>query len=202
MYSNSDDRLDAKAHRMDKIDHAVSYIFTLLTFFSIAGTAYIAVLTTVNVFCRFVLSRNITFIIETSELCMGLIAFGAFPVVTLYDRHIKVDLIVSRFSPKAQKLMSILNLILGMGMTFFISYYTWQKGLRVMARGICSNSTRIPHWPFYMFISVMLLVAGLCCLYNIMHLLITGKSVNEDTFSTVKKLRALKKKKGGEEGDS
>lgn len=197
MYSNSDDRLNAKEHRMDKIDHAVSYIFTFLTFFSIAGTAYIAILTTVNVFCRFVFSHNITFILETSELCMGLIAFGAFPVVTLYDRHIKVDLIVSRFSPKAQKFMSILNLVFGAGMTFFISYFTYQKGLRVLDRGICTNSTRIPHWPFYMFIAAMLLVAGLCCLYNIVHLFITGKSVDEYTFGAVKAIFAEKKKGGG-----
>ena len=180
---------------MDSIDRAASHVFRFFTYFAIIAQLYIVIITTVNVFSRYFFSTNINGAFETSELAMALISFGALPIVTLFNGHIKVDLIVSRFGTAGQNAMTTVNNVLCAAAMLFIGYYSYEKGLRALAQGISTNSTRILHWPFYMFIALMLVFSALCCIYNVVHLYVTGRPVDDQAFKTLRGRR-----KTGEKG--
>ena len=192
--------MNEKKYRMDKMDRAISGLFTFLTLFAIFATAYIAIITTINIISRALFSHNMNMAFETSELAMAIISFGALPMVTLYNRHIKVDLVVSRFAKAGQTFMTILNNALCALFMIFLFYNTYEKGLRAMAQNTQKNVTGIKFWPFYMFIALMLLIAALCCLYNILHIALTGEPVLETTFDEARiRIKGIKAGKSKEE---
>lgn len=185
-----------KAHRMDSIDNVIRYLFTFLTWFAIIAAVYLAVITVTNVFLRSVFNYSIMAAIDTSQLSLAIIALGSLPVVTMFNGHIKVDLIVNNFSKKGQDIMSIINFLICSSMMLVMSYFTFIKTFKMYNMGTTSSAIAIPYWPFYLIVAVMLLFAGFCGLYNIVHLLVTGETVTPMTFEEVK--QRMKEKKGGQ----
>ncbi len=188
-----------KLYRMDKVDRVASYIFTVFTWVAIVAAVYLALITVINVIMRFIFSKNILFGIETSQIALAVVALGSLPVVTLYNGHIKVDLVVGNFKQKGQDLMTVINLLLCGGMCGILSYGTFLKAQKIMAQGSHTTVLRFPIWTVYALIAVMMGFTALCCLFNIIHLLVTGKTVEAMTFQEVRdRLRAHKHPNGAQ----
>ena len=189
-----------KAYRMDKVDNVVRVIFTALTVLAVAATAYIMLNTFVNIISRVVFSKSINGSVQTSQIVLSLVAMCSIPVVTMYNTHIKVDLVADKLPPKGQDILTCINLVLCSAMMVFMGYYTFIKAGKAMQMGLSMDVPAFPHWPIYDLIAVMLIVSAVCALYNLVHFMITGTLISAFSFDEVKeRLKARKAAKGGEE---
>ena len=115
-------------------------------------------LTVANVILRDFFDKPIMGTPELSEFMMVLVVFLALAWCAITRKHVKVELIVNRFSPRIQAILNGITLLLALGVFVVI---TWQSALESMAVYDTTSLLRIPHTPFYW---IMTFGLGLFCL--------------------------------------
>lgn len=108
-------------------------------------------LTVVDVAGRYFFNSPITGTTEISRLMMVLIVFPALGWAALGKMHVRVDLLVTRFSPKTQAIFGIITLIISLGVYFVI---TWQSFLESAVVKRQTSLLQISFTPFYWVMSV------------------------------------------------
>ncbi len=192
-----------RAASMERIDRFVSMIFTALTWVAIAAVVYIMLNTTVNVISRAFFKNAINGSVQTSQIVMALVALCALPIVTMYNTHIKVDVVAEKLPQKGQDALQIMNLILCGIMQFVCGYYTFLKTAKAKTMGLAMDVPPFPHWPIYLLIAIMLIISGICAFYNVFHFVKTGTVITATTFRELKdKHKALKAVEGKEGTES
>ena len=99
-----------------------------------------------EVVCRY--SGNPTsWIAETSVyLFAGAMLLGA-AYTLMRERHVRVELLVCRFSPKAQDILYLLTSLGGMAFCLLVTAYGWHDLLDVIETGETTPTTmRVPLW--------------------------------------------------------
>lgn len=187
-----------RAYRLDKVDNVVRVIFFILTLVSIASVVFIMLNTTINVITRSFFSNSINGSVQLSQIVLSLVALCSLPIVTMYNTHIKVDVVADKLPEKGQNILVYVNLLLSGAMMFAASYYTVLKAMKAKAQGLAMDVPPFPHWPIYILIAVMLAVSGICALYNVVHFAASGTVVNTVTFDEVKARLSKKKNKEDE----
>lgn len=183
-----------KEERMDTIDRVVSPIFTILTVISILPVVFILLNTTANVITRAFFKFSIFGSVTLSQVTLSLCVMCAMPIVSMYNTHIKVDLVVSRFPAGVQKAFDYFGLVFCAVVQVLLCHYSFVKAEKIMAQGTMTDSLRIPYWPIYGLIAIMFGLAALCAVYNIVHYAVSGTLVSPMTFTELKaKLRDRKK---------
>jgi TRAP-type C4-dicarboxylate transport system permease small subunit len=97
-------------------------------------------------------------IMGASELAcflMIVIVFPALAWAALTEKHVKVDILVSRFPPRVQAIFSSVTLLIVLGIFVII---TWRSVLESMAVHNVTSLLRLPHAPFYWIMTVGLAV--------------------------------------------
>ena len=175
-----------KAFRLDAIDRVVGVIFMIFTLIAIVSVIYIMLNTTVNVITRSFFSKSINGSVQTSQIVLSLVALCALPIVTMYNTHIKVDVVAEKLPEKGQNFLLIMNLIISGATMFIAGYYTFLKADKARAMGLAMDVPKFPHWPIYELIAIMMVISGICAVYNIIHFAVTGTTVGLTTFDEVK----------------
>ena len=103
-----------------------------------AGVVLIALmlLTVSDVFLRALFKKPIIGVHEISVSMMICIGFLGLAWVTLRDRHIKVDLLVSRFSPAWQKRINYINYLLVGCVSAVMTLESYQRSLFMRKVGL------------------------------------------------------------------
>lgn len=86
---------------------------------------------------------------QTTEFLMVVVGFLGLAWCALKGMHIKVNLIVGRFSERTQSILDTVNHIIVIGVCALIASQLWRETLVVLARGRASDLTGIPYYPFY-----------------------------------------------------
>jgi len=105
--------------------------------------------TVTDVCLRYFFNNPIKASDETTEFMMVVVGFLGLAWCALKGMHIKVQLIVGRFSEKTQTIFDIFNNIIVIGVCALIASQLWRETLDVQAMGKASDLTGIPHYPFY-----------------------------------------------------
>ena len=150
----------------------VYFLSRLAGYIATSILGLLMVLTVANVILRDIFNKPIRGTPELSEFMMVLVIFLALAWCAVTRKHVKVELIVIRFSPRVQIILNSITLLLSLGIFVII---TWQSFLESMAVYDTTSLLRIPHTPFYWIMTVGL---GLFCL-SILVLLI--ESITEST---------------------
>lgn len=177
----------ARAYRMDKADRVVGMVFTVLTWFSIVAVVFILAITVVNVISRAFFTYPIFGTIDVSSVVLSLVAMCALPIVTMFNTHIKVDLVADRLPEKVKDILICANLVMCTVIMTIMSRTTFTKAGKVQVMGTRTGSLAIPLFPVYYLISFMLLVSALCALYNLFHFLYCGNTIGTETFIEINK---------------
>lgn len=190
-----------RAYRLDHVDSVVSVVFKFLTWVSIIPVVYILFITTADVIARAFFNHSIYGAVQTAQITLSLVVMCAMPIVTMYNTHIKVDLLVERLPKKAQTVLGFVNLLFCAAVMLVVSYFTFGKMASVRAMGTSTDALHIPYWPVYMLIAIMLLLSALCAIYNMVHFSITGTTISPVSFDELKERnKARKAKKEADEG--
>ena len=175
-----------KAYRLDKVDSVVSVVFTALTYLSIIAVVYIMMNTVVNIISRAFFSKSINGSVQTSQIVLSLVAMCALPIVTMYNTHIKVDLVYDKLPKGLQNVLTCANFVLCGAMMFATGYYTFIKAAKARTMGLAMDVPKFPHWPIYDLIAIMMIASGICAVYNLVHYLISGTIIHPQSFREIK----------------
>ena len=132
-------------------------INTLSRIMNIAASAVLAammLLTVSDVVLRYFLKKPILGATEITESMMACLAFLALAWCAAERSHLKVDLVVARFSPRVQAAMDSLTLLAGLAVVAVMAWRSLVEGLAVRQLNIVSSLIRIPAYPFYFVIAL------------------------------------------------
>jgi TRAP-type C4-dicarboxylate transport system permease small subunit len=119
------------------------------TWLALAGSVALAImmlLTFIDVVGRYLFSLPFTGTVEMTELLMGLMIYLGIGLTTHDRGHIRVDLLVTRLSPRGQ---ATLELITGAIALAFVALIVWQLWLRAQVNFDKNDMTQIWEWPVW-----------------------------------------------------
>ncbi|MGB9661515.1 MAG: TRAP transporter small permease [Moorellaceae bacterium] len=121
-------------------------------------------LTVADVGGRYLFNRPVNGAIELIEFMMIIIVFPALAWCVMEEKHIAVDLLMSKFSGRIQASVGVFTLLLTLGTYVVITWATIQETLEVNTR---TGLLRIPHAPFYWVMSLGLVLFCLAVLVQL-----------------------------------
>jgi len=141
-----------------------------------------AVMVTADVLMRALFSKPIAGTSEYVGYIMILASYFGLGMCTANRSHLKVDLLVQLLPEKAQIVNDMINAVLVVAVASIMLYASVNQGLiamRLMTRGTFS---KVPNWPFYMFMGLGYLPVVLCAVNNFIEdmLLLGAKKPSED----------------------
>jgi TRAP-type C4-dicarboxylate transport system permease small subunit len=125
------------------------------------------ILTVMDVVGRYFANRPIPGTTELTEYMMVCVVFSAGVWCAIKRRHVKVDLVVSRFTPRIQAIFDSITYFLGLGVCAVITWQSFVESLAVRRLHMISLDLSVPTYPFYW---VLVLGCGLLCLVMITQL--------------------------------
>lgn len=91
-------------------------------------------------------AKPITGASELASLLMIIVVFPSLAWAALSVGHVKVDLLVARFSPRKQAIIDSFTLLATLVTYIFI---TWRSVLEALETNNVTSLIRLPHAPFY-----------------------------------------------------
>lgn len=129
-------------------------------------------LTAADVTLRYVFNRPITGSCELTEFMMAiLVAFG-FAYTAVHKGHITVDLVVSRFPPRAQAVINTITWFFCLGIFSLITWRSILYAESLRAGGFISSALLIPIYPFAYVVAFGSAIFCLVLIQNIFEYLV------------------------------
>jgi len=119
------------------------------------------VLITADIVLRFLFNHPIMSSHELVMFMMGISVFTTLSYTATQKGHVRIDLLISRFPERTQKILDNIMLILSAGLFALISQQTIVRATALHAEGLTSSILHIPVYPFYLFAAFGF---GLLCL--------------------------------------
>lgn len=151
---------------VERIIHKLSKGFVILAAVIIIGLVF---LTTSDVIGRYTLNNPISGVTEYTELAMVPLGFLVFAWLALKGSHVKVDLLVSRFSRRGQAVFGILNCLLAAGVSLGLCIASFLESLASRRSNLLTFQYDLPYYPFYMIVSFGYFLLFLTILVLLVH---------------------------------
>ena len=149
------------------LSKAVEPLSRIINSVGIGILAVMMLLTTMDVTLRYVFNRPITGAYELTALMLAvLVAFG-LAYTQVHKEHIRIDFIVSRFSPRARAFVDSITTLVGIGI---LSLITWQSILYAESLRADEVTTAAFFIPLYPIVWVVGVGSAIFCLVFIVDL--------------------------------
>jgi C4-dicarboxylate transporter DctQ subunit len=114
----------------------------------VSAVAVIALMLLVaaNVCSRYLFNNPIMGSAELAKFLMIIVVFPALAWAALGGKHVKVDIVMERFSPRVQIIVDCITMLAALGIYVFI---TWQSVLQSAEVHDVTSMLGLPHAPFY-----------------------------------------------------
>jgi len=111
--------------------------------------AILTLLTVSDVCGRFFFTHPIIGTTELTEYMLAIMAFFAIAWAAVAKRHIVVDLVMSRFSPRIQMIVDSITCLLSICIYAIIAWRLVMEGVDLQALSMVSTFLDVPKYPFY-----------------------------------------------------
>lgn len=128
--------------------------------------AGIMMVTVVDVFGRYVLSRPLPGSSEITEVMMAILIYAGLPVVSERNAHISVDLFGGGLSPAMARLRETIVRLLCALVLAVLAWRLWAYAEQIRAMKDVTEYLRLPQAPFASAMSVLAALAALFELYR------------------------------------
>ena len=132
----------------------INSLSRIMNMFAGVVLAAMMLLTVSDVFLRYFFRRPIIGATEITESMMACIAFFALAWCAAQRSHLKVDLVISIFSPRVQALFDTLTGLAGLIMVVLITWRNFIEAVAIRQLNIVSSLVKIPAFPFYYVIAL------------------------------------------------
>jgi len=136
-------RIGRLAHRISQVVNSVGIFIILL----------MMLLTTTDVFLRYLFNRPILGTVELTEFMMLIIVSFGLAYTQVNKGHIFVELIVSKFSPKTRAIIESLGYFLCLIIYLLIVWQTLVQADVQRIHGVKTGALEIPKYPFYIILA-------------------------------------------------
>ncbi|MBW2635389.1 MAG: TRAP transporter small permease, partial [Deltaproteobacteria bacterium] len=123
-------------------------------------------LISIDVSLRVFLNAPIRGIIEMVECLLIIVIFSGMAYVEILGEHIKVDVLVDKFPPVAQKTITVSANLLTASIIAILSWQCLHQGQFLITSGYHSGILRIPQWPFALISSFFMMLFALAAFTN------------------------------------
>lgn len=142
------DRIITKTSRvvdlLAKVINPISYLALFL----------MMLLTVADVFMRKVFNNSILGTVEVTELMMVVLIFFSLAHTEIADGHVKVDLVLSRFTPKVQSIFDIFTQLVCFGLFCLLTWSSFKYAASMRASGEVTQDLLIPIYPFVYIVAL------------------------------------------------
>ncbi len=128
-------------------------------------------LTVSDVFLRYALKKPILDSIALTEYMMVCAVFLALAWCEVNGKHVTVDLIVTRFSPRIQAIFSSCMYFIELGLCLLITWQSYRETLVIRELHKTSLLLKVPVYPFYFILTFGFALFSLVMLIRFIHLL-------------------------------
>lgn len=143
-----------------KVGLAILMMLMLLTVGDVAG--------------RYLFGRPIPGTFELTQFMLALIVFCSIGFTQVCKAHISIDVMVSRFSPRARAIIDSVTCLLSLGL---FSVVTWQSAVHAVRTWRAGEVAGVLPLPIYPFVFAVALGSLLFCLVLAVNLLTSMASV-------------------------
>ena len=105
-------------------------------------------LTVVDVLMRKLFAKSVLGTVEITELMMVVVIFLAFTQTELENGHIRIDLVMSRFSKRVQAFFDLLTNTACTVLFVIMTVATYRYAIDMMVSGEVTMTLKIPIYPF------------------------------------------------------
>jgi len=109
--------------------------------------------TTTDVILRGIFNKPIAEVYELTGFMMLICGCLTLAWCALGDQHVKVEILVSRFNPRIQNILAVVNHLLVMGVCFLLARQSYVMGVFMWERGDHPTLLKVPYAPFYFIIT-------------------------------------------------
>jgi len=147
-----------------KIINSLSQALNVL---AIGVLVVMMLLTVADVGMRYVLRHPIVGSVELTEFMMVFVVFLGLAWCAVRGRHVKVDLFLSRFSPRVQAIVDSITYIGSLGIFVIIAWRSLLESFSVWQMHLVSTILKVPMFPFYWVLTLGCAVLCLVMITNI-----------------------------------
>lgn len=147
----------------------------VLALLSGAVLIFIVLTVSIEVIARYFLNSPIIWVVEVNENCLLYLTFLVVARVLARNGHVRVEMVITRLSPKNQQILELITSVIGMVVCFIVTWYavkvTWQD---FQAGAFRPGPNRIPEAsvlfiiPIGMFLLSVEFLRKSCSLFKIL----------------------------------
>jgi len=142
--------LDKAATLAEKTIGRISRIFGVV---AVGTLIAMMMLTVADIVLRYVFNRPIPASLEFTEYLMLGVVFLALAWCALKGMHVKVDILVSRFSPRVHAVFSGINSLVVLAVCVLLVSQNYSESIVARQYHSASDVTGIPWYPFYLVVA-------------------------------------------------
>ena len=141
---------------LNRLGHLFNRVNDVLIIFLIILLIYLTLSVSTTVLTRYLLNFMPRGIFETWKYSILYISFLGGAWLLIKDGHVRMDLVLTRLTPKAQRMLNTLTSVIGAGACFVLTWFSAHATLQCI-----QNSTRLvneqlapPQWPIMIIIPI------------------------------------------------
>jgi TRAP-type transport system small permease protein len=130
---------------------------------TVAGVvlASMMLLTALDVFMRYVLSKPLSGAFETTEIMLAMLIFAGLPIVSDARQHIVIDTLEGYMSKGLRRALDALANAICMLVFGGVSFLIFKRAMRMMSEGDTTSVLKLPLYPVAYFMAALLLITAL-----------------------------------------
>jgi len=101
-----------------------------------------------DVVLRRFFNSPLSFTLEVVEVMLAVVVFFAVAYTATQRSHVSIDVLVSRFPLRAQKIIDVVIHIISIGLFSFVGWRSIAYGMHLWEIGLSTGVLGIPHYPF------------------------------------------------------
>jgi len=129
----------------------------LIRYFNIGGISIVILMmlmTVSDVVLRYFFNRPIVGAYELIEFTLVIVVFFAAAYTMAEDRHVSVDVLISRLPGRARYTLTCINTLMGLGIVFLFAWRSVLFALAQRFRGVTSPALHISVYPFVLLVAL------------------------------------------------
>lgn len=159
---------------INSIDAVISWLSRILNYVGMVILIVMMLITVADVFMRYIWNRPILGVFELTEYMMVPIVFFGWAWCAKKGGNVKVDLVVTRLEPSAQRALNIVTYFFSMVIIFVIAWQNLLESKEVWSVHKASDMLAVPAYPFYMVLTIGCFLLCLVLLLSLVQLILGG----------------------------
>ena len=132
---------------------AINFLSRGASTIAMVTVGVIMMLTVTDVFMRYVFARPITGSTETTEFLMAILIMSIVPTA-MKNRHIRVDILTERLTPKGQAFFDAITIFTGSWLVLILGWRAFMACLFMISNDVRSPTLDVAIYPFYVIMAV------------------------------------------------